>query len=551
MMGWAESGSAAAAAGQMKYDTIALSGATGSSLGLGPNVGAGVNFDSFISTPVLNAAGDVAFYGVLGGTGVDGTNYSGLWSTAGGTLSLVARQGVNFGNFNDFASLPPVLNADGEVAFYHPYYPAASIWSTVGGTLAVVAREGNAGPGPNVGAGVNFISFGNHALNAAGEVAFNGQLTGTGVTSANNTGIWSTVGGTLAVVAREGNAGPGPNVGTGVNFSSLGGPVLNSAGAVAFGGTLTGTGVLAGNDGGIWSTVGGTLAVVAREGGGGPGPNVGAGVNFSSLGSPVINAAGEIAFRGDLTGTGVNSANDSGIWSTAGGTLTVVAREGSGAPGLNLGLGGALFGPVINAAGEVAFRSRIGNSDYGIWSNTGGTLAVVALSGNVGPGPNVGTGVNFSFLDDPSINAAGDVAFRGILTGTGVDDTNDGGLWSTAGGVLHVVVREGELFDVDPGPGMDLRTISHIDFGLDSDPSGGEDGRTLTFNDDGLLTFELEFTDDSSGIFTAMVPEPSGLAMLSASALALLRRVRRRAVQCPRHLILRGRLGCNHSFTQQ
>jgi hypothetical protein len=414
-------GAPGAARAEINYNTIALTGATGTSLGLGPNLGDGVNFSSF-GAPALNAAGEVAFLGFLTGTAVDDSNSSGIWSNAGGTLTAVAR-------------------------------------------------SGSGGPGPNVEDDVYFSNFSVPFLKASGEVAFVGVLTGTGVDGTNDRGIWSNAGGTLAVVARKGSGGPGPNVEDDVYFSGFGLLVMNAAGEVAFRATLTGTGVNDSNNGGIWTSAGGTLAVVAREGSGGPGPDVGDGVNFLNFSDPVLNAAGKVAFRGFLTGTGVDGTND-----------------------------------------------------IGIWTNAGGTLAAVARTGSDGLGPDVGDGVNFLAFGNPVMNANGEVAFVGLLTGTGVDVTNDIGIWTNAGGTLVNIVRTGSLFDVDPTAGVDLRMISSIGF---ESASGGEDGRRLSFNDAGLLTFALTFTDGSSGIFTAQVsalPEPTAGAVMALAGLALLRR---------------------------
>lgn len=532
------------ASAQFTYNTVALSGATGSALGFGPNLGAGVNF-SGSSIPVLNSSGQVAFNGILTGTGVGTFTDTGIWTNAGGTLAVVAREGtigpgpnvgagVNFGPFNNTFYFP-VFNAAGHVAFQAELTGTGvdssngrGIWTNVGGTLNAVARNGTAGPGPNVGSGVSFNSFGSPLLNANGHVAFVGVLSGTGITTLNNSGIWSNAGGTLAVVARTGSSGPGPNLGAGVNFSSISFPVLNAAGRVAFYGTITGPGTV-GSNAGVWTNVSGSLAVVARTGSPGPGPNLGTGVTFNFLNDPVMNAAGQVAFAAGITGIGIDSTNDNGIWTNAGGSLAVVARKGPSGPGPNLsaGIDFTSFStmPVMNANGHVAFRANVigtgvdSTNDTGIWTNAGGTIVTVAREGTSGPGPNLGPGVHFSNIgssNNPVMNAAGQVAFLGFLTGGGVDTTNDRGIWLFSGGVLTPVIREGDPFDVDPGPGVDLRTISLVGF-TNGIGSGGEDGRAMTLNDNGMLAFNLSFTDGTSGNFTATaVPEPASLCVGAA-----------------------------------
>ena len=75
-----------------------------------------------------------------------------------------------------------------------------------------------------------------------------------------------------------------------------------------------------------------TLRTVAFSGTLAPGTPEG--VLFSSFGRPALNNAGQTAFVGSLTGTEVDRAFDSGIWSEGGGSgLALVAREGNEAPG--------------------------------------------------------------------------------------------------------------------------------------------------------------------------------------------------------------------------
>ena len=283
-----------------------------------------------------------------------------------------------------------------------------------------------------------------------------------------------------------------------------------------FGGTLTGTGVNFTNDSGIWSDAAGSLSnlgLVARAGNQAPGTNTG--VNFSRFASyPLINDAGHTVFWGYLTGIGVDDTNDSGIWSEAAGSLgnpALVAREGNQAPGTNTGVNFSSFDhPAINDAGQTVFRSHLtgigvdDTNDSGIWSEAAGSLgnpALVAREGNQAPGTN--TGVNFKgFANYPFINDAGQTAFWGILIGNGVDPYNNTGIWATGlDGLLTLVIRKGDLLDVDDDPlNEDFRTVATVNL----HPSfSRQSGGYSSFNENGQLAFRATFTDGSSGIFVA------------------------------------------------
>ncbi len=61
-----------------------------------------------------------------------------------------------------------------------------------------------------------------------------------------------------------------------------------------------------------------------------------------------------------------------------------------------------------------------------------------------------------------AINSSGQLAFLADLTGSGVDTTNDLGLYAGMPGDLIKIVRKGDIIDVDPGAGIDNRTVIKI-----------------------------------------------------------------------------------------
>ncbi len=405
--------------------------------------------------PVLNNSGKTAFYGGLS----DGT--VGLWSEGAGSLALVARDGMqvagtpegvnhSFGVLRDFFPDLPYLNDAGQTAFTAnligsgvDYTNDWGVWSEGSGNLGLVARSGSPAPGTPVG--VNFDSFFfQTGFNDSGQTAFNAYLTGSGVDPSNDTGIWSEASGSLALVARGG--APAPGTGDGVNFREFFFPVtLNNMGQTLFSARLVGDGVDETNDEGIWLEEAGTSVLVTRTGS--PAPGAPDGVSFGPNLRPNaflgLNDAGQVAFRGHLTGTGVTTTNDLGIWSGSPDELQLIARTGDQPPG-------------------------------------------------------TASGVRFSDLSRPTINNEGQIAFRGTLAGSGVSLSNNLGIWATdQTGVLQLIARSGTQLEVSPGV---LRLISDLGFVTDS---GNSDGRASGFNDLGQLVFWVRFTNNSQGVFVS------------------------------------------------
>ena len=423
----------------------------------------------------------------------------------------------------------PSLNNQGEIAFETILTGAgitgandSAIFSDVGGTLSLVAREGDAAPG--AGAGVSFTRVSGLSLNDQGEIAFRAGLTGTGVDGTNNTAIFSDVGGTLSLVAREGDAAPG--AGAGVSLSVNGFPSLNNQGGLAFQSSLRGEGVTLDNSVAIFRESGGNLSLVAREGDAAPG--AGAGEVFSLfLGSPVLNDQGETAFLSFIRGSVLNSNNDTALFSDVGGTLSLVAREGDAAPGAR----GARFGDFnglafdLNDQGEIAFVTRLtGTNDDAIFSDVGGTLSLVAREGDAAPG--AGDGVFFRDFGGNTgsvrLNNQSEIAFVSILQGTGVTFANDTAIFSGSNGMLSLLVREGDIIDLGNG---DLANIIALSIGA-----------PVVLNDLGEVAFFADLSDGRSGLFLASpdgvvvspVPIPAALPLMASGLLGLVAIARRR-----------------------
>jgi hypothetical protein len=289
-----------------------------------------------------------------------------------------------------------------------------------------------------------FHRFHSLAFNAAGAAAFDATIRELAAANQADDGIW-VKSDELEVVALggpPGSEGAAPAPGTPANFSSLSTDIVNdAAGRVAFAATIGfSPAVNATNNTGIWSGMAGVgeLELLIREGDQAPGTSAGVLIGDLDGNFSVIINGGRVAFNADLTGAGVDGTNNTGTWSTALGTLTLVAREGDPAPG---------------------------------------------------------TDTTFLGVGYPAMNTAGQVAFGGVLTLPDPQDA-DLGIWiQDASGVVRLVIRDNDQIELAPG---DFRTISDVTVGLVG--TGGEGGRGTTLNDAGRIVF-TGFLSDRRGIF--------------------------------------------------
>ncbi|MCH8824207.1 MAG: hypothetical protein IH984_11955 [Planctomycetes bacterium] len=490
-----------------------------------------VDFSLFFRDPVIDGAGHSAFVARLTGPDVGDSNDDGIWTEGSGSLALLVREGNQTPGLPDgvlFATChagflcSSVMNDVGDTAFLISLSDGSgSIWVHRSGSLNLVARTGTQAPG--LPAGVNFAVLRGPVLNDAGQTAFSSFLEGPGVDATNDFAVWSEGLGSVALVARLGDQAPGTPEGVvfGDGFNRLSSWAVGGAGQTPMQAYLSGPGVIPGTGGnaqGIWSGGPGSLELVARAGD--PAPGLGEGVNFdrfSSALTTIINGAGQTSFFAYLIGPDVDSTNDQSIWSEGSGSLVMVARKGSHAPGTakDVNFFRLIPGAMLNGAGQTAFVAYLigpgvdQTNNSGVWSEGSGSLELVAREGS--PAPGTAEGVIFSSIfPGPVTNAAGQVAFTASLTGKGVDGSNNFGVWAEdRNGLLTLVIREGDRIEVAPG---DVRTVLRVFMTTgETFVSGGEDGRGINFNDAGQLVFRVIFTDFSGGILVSSFSTPGDL----------------------------------------
>lgn len=266
----------------------------------------------------------------------------------------------------------------------------------------------------------------------------------------------------------------------GGTYSSFGTSVLNANGQVAFAANLTG----GSSTQGLFAGTPGSLQPVALQGSVAP-----AGGTYSSLYGPVLTATGQIAFTGNLTG---GSATQ-GLFAGTLGSVQAIALQGAAAPA-----GGNyvnLYGPALNSSGKIAFYATLsgGSAGSGLFAGAPGSVQAVAVQG--GAAPAGGTYGGFSLTAGPVLNTSGQVAFFATVTG----GSSSQGFFAGTAGAVQAVALQG---DAAPAGG------TYINFGA---------GPLL--NTSGQVAFYAGLTggSSSSGLFVG-APGSLQAAALTGSA---------------------------------
>lgn len=223
---------------------------------------------SFVATavPWANGAAPQLIYRPVAFSGI------GRPASFGPNLGYEAQFNSFTDNFSLITPGPPSINQHGDVSFRavarQPGQAAQmGIWTNFGGSLHPVAYGGGDPFGPNLGAGVWFGLFFDPIVNDNGDVVFGAIPYGPNVTFLNTDGIWSASGLTMTPVAsvepRAQNPLSGLAAHTRYQPATL---AQNNVGEVAFVGLLIDFGATVDNEFGVFTTVGGPLRILAREG---------------------------------------------------------------------------------------------------------------------------------------------------------------------------------------------------------------------------------------------------------------------------------------------
>ncbi len=410
--------------------------------------------------------------------------------------------------------------------------PAPGAFAAAGYTISTIALEDSPAPGTSD----DFGAFLDVTLDESGRVAFGAPLS----SGFPNSGIWVDTGTGPVLRTRNGHPAPAPYAGS---FLVFGGHVrLYGSGSAAFGAVLTGS------IDGLFLDTAGTDSVLVAEGSAAPVPPGGTlAASISNIGFFGMNAAGDVAFRSNVSG----GSHARGVF----------LRSVAGLVEMLAGAGDSVFGgpetfvsfgyPALNDAGSVAFEAVTsgGPASPGLFANTGIATLALARAGDAAPDTGGGTLVDFLY---PAINADGSVAFLSNVTG----GSATGGLFVASSAVEGVAV-EGQAI---PGAGP-ITTISSLpDIASDgavamslsfgSGPiaggvyvhdagvvtpvalageiapgTGGAEFASFGFlsrNDAGRVAFVATLDDARTGVFLAKPSAPPAVPLLTGPALPLL-----------------------------
>ena len=401
-----------------------------------PGTGGAV-FDGLQSL-VANDSGEIAVWSrLVGGAVAQGifrfTDADGLEPFVLPGELAVGTGGSTYSGFRSFA-----LNEAGELAYRATLVgapPTIGVFARGPEGDRVVAFKGDPAPGTGGGTFSDLFPFG---IDDAGSVFFTAYVSGgTGLS-----GSFRAAGGVVTPLVLMGDVAPGTG---GLTFWALAANSINGLGEIAFSVYLS--------DGSeaIFVLSGGTLALVAMDGDTAPGTGgatfdaqyVSGTCAPPGFGAPVINDAGEVAFFAPL------SNGDVGLFLEDAAGLGAVALSGDPAPGSN----GAVFqfgetpGIALGDDGHVAFVADLlgGFGGAGLFRSRVGAPRMLVRDDDVAPGSEGGAFVFLTYTRDLAINANGE---RSAFDARTTPPYNTPGVWRMV--ACSVTVGPGSVdFDGD------------------------------------------------------------------------------------------------------
>ncbi len=233
------------------------------------------------------------------------------------------------------------------------------------------------------------------------------------------------------------------------------------------------------------------------------------GATFQYLGTPRIDAAGNVLVNGYMTGLGITDANNEGLWFGQPGALALVVRDGWPAPDLP----GVVFSSVasidraVSETGWIEFTARVSGSgispgfnDRAIFCGPPGDFRLVKQTGD--PVPELGPDIVISGTESMGamISDNGTLSVGAGLAGS-LPPTYNRAYWVGPRDALQLAAWDGM-------PVPDCPTCDPADY--------VRAVGTFSFNDAGELAFGGALTGPGvDGCYKArFIGPPSGLTMI-------------------------------------
>ena len=391
----------------------------------------------------------------------------------------------------------------------------AGIWADNFGPLAILAREGGLAPGAGGGVFASFTAIANHP----DAVIFVAKLESGvgGVTPATDTGVWRATSGGVSLLVREGDPitvdGGVPRMVKSIKaLSSVSGSPdqnrwLDSAGTFHY--------FVAFADHSLAAIAAPLVGPATADLLTGDTTTAPAGALFKTFSVPAANDQGA-ALLGTLTvgAGGVLSLNDTGIFIGNGGSgFGAAFREGDTAPGADSAAFYKFKDPALSGTSIATFLAYLKQgtgmpaadktNDTGLWSNAGGSLALLARESGTAPGIAGATFASvYGFEVNPDSAPVRANAFTAKLTlgVAAVDKTNSFGLWAAdKNGTTHLLARSGSPVTTAPGSPT-IKTFIALR------AASGSPGAGRATNGTGGITFRASLGTAGQAIVVVQMP---------------------------------------------
>lgn len=280
--------------------------------------------------------------------------------------------------------------------------------------------------------------------------------------------------------------------------------VASRTGTVAYNASLNGVPLNAGNA--IFTqeaTAPGSPVMIVQKGATAPGGGL-----FNTFLGESVNPAGDILFEASLTGTGVTTNDNEGLYTNFGGTLKLVLRKGDtvdGAQILRIDRHWLLNDGTVVAQGLLTGQGvTAANDGVVIRVTPAGTASALLREGQTLPQLRDSA---ISVISAFNISATGHyMASATLVSGTG-NATASNNLTVVKGklGVtgFNLVVRKGDVVRLENAK----RTVYSVELGTATATlAGGTGGQGRIINDNGQMVLAVYFADATQGVFVNPAP---------------------------------------------